>query len=184
MESQHSSEESPLIEKSPDLSNGEDIALIAIGSGLAILIIIIVVIIIMRVMNSDASEEPEQTDMSGGDSSSQSSSAKSSLPDSYRGCYADKHDDRALPSRVGGDYDFFTKEECEKEARKKDARYYGLQWYEGSDDISDGQCWYGYAGARYDKHGSSSKCTDDSMSGYPGYPVGGSSTNAVYEITN
>jgi hypothetical protein len=90
----------------------------------------------------------------------------------FIGCYKDK-DDRALKSQIGG---FYTVQGCYNAVKAADpnAKYYGLQYKEGSNGGNLGECWYG--SSNYDIHGTADTCEQ----GADGI-MGKSLTNAVYD---
>lgn len=169
MESQYSVEESPLVERLSKPNNKGDLLLVVMGVIVAAVILLVLVLGVKNLLENKTPAEETPVDKP---------SAK------YLGCYGDRHLDRALPENIGGSNSFYNKDDCEKHAREKNAKYFALQWYEGSGNIADGQCWIGYAGDQYDKHGLADNCTTEDMENYPGYSVGGGLANAVYEITN
>ncbi len=89
----------------------------------------------------------------------------------YVGCYLDKLD-RALPTMYGtGSADY-----CLDQAVKAKQPYFGMQYWQGKNDMNTGECWVG--GTTYSKHGPSTNC----VTGSSGRPVGGAGANAVYKV--
>lgn len=97
----------------------------------------------------------------------------------YKGCFADcANGARDLPNLINGGAGM-TKSECEAAARSAGSKYYGVQWREGHGNADRGQCWTGNS---FGSQGARSNCSKSGDQGYPGHAIGGSCSNAVYEL--
>ena len=93
---------------------------------------------------------------------------------SYLGCYVDKPD-RSMPTQYqNGKY--FTADQCYTAAKDAGAKYFGLQYHEGSGQNDAGQCFYGNA---YKDYGNATSCLEYA----PKQWVGSAWSNALYQIT-
>ena len=92
----------------------------------------------------------------------------------YKGCYKDQKA-RTLAHRSGGASTTATA--CAKKAAAANAKYMGLQWWEGDKNKNTGECWWGDKFLR--DYGKASNCIKNSLNHY----VAGAWSNAIYEKT-
>ncbi len=165
-----------------------------VGFGVLVVIVVVVIILMQGQTTSVASSTVSASDANSVlvpmvAQSAVSASTSISAPVSqvatpsctaYKGCYVDSAS-RVLPTRMSGGHK--TLQECYNEALALNPvpKYIGLQYWKGSGDVGKGECWYG--NGPYDTLGVASNCTSSADAGYPGYAVGGSWSNAVYDTS-
>lgn len=165
-------EESPLVENKSGVTHIEDVLFYGI---MVIMIITLLYGIYLLTTYIIRSNQKSTTSPA----SSTTTPAIISPLNKYKGCYADcKNGARDLPNNVGN-LSGMTKSECEAEAKKSGAKYYGIQYREGHGNTDKGECWTGNV---YGLQGAASNCSKEGDTGYPGYAVGGACSNAVYEV--
>lgn len=168
-------EESPLVENKSNDVVIEDILFYGFMAIAVIVIMVGIYLLISYIINytqKDATPVQKST-------LSSSSPTIISPVNKYKGCYADcKNGARDLSNNVGN-LRGMTKSECEAEAKKSGAKYYGIQYREGHGNTDKGECWTGNV---YGLQGAASNCSKEGDTGYPGYAVGGACSNAVYEV--
>ena len=98
-------------------------------------------------------------------------------PANYKGCYRDCKGGRDLPTFVGD----MSKQQCADEARRRNSKYYGLQYQNGVGGGSRdrAQC---FLGNSYGSQGSRDNCKN--LGPQKNIPYGQSCSNAVYENEN
>jgi len=101
---------------------------------------------------------------------------KPCYPANYKGCYRDCKG-RDLPTHAGN----MTKAQCADAARKRNNKYYGLQYQNGVGGGSrdKAQCWLGN---NYGKQGTRNNCKN--LGAQNNIPYGQGCSNAVYENEN
>lgn len=165
-------EESPLVENKSGVTQIEDVLFYGI---MVIMIITLLYGIYMLTTNIISSNQKSTTPPA----SSTTTPAIISPINKYKGCFADcKNGARDLPNNVGN-LSGMTKSECEAEAKKSGAKYYGIQYREGHGNANKGECWTGNS---FGSQGDASNCSKEGDVGYTGYVVGGACSNAVYEV--
>ena len=98
-------------------------------------------------------------------------------PANYKGCYKDCSGGRDLPQYVGD----MSKQQCADEARRRNKKYYGLQYQNGvgGGTRDRAQCWLGDS---YGSQGTRDNCKNLGAQG--NIPYGQSCSNAVYQNEN
>ena len=103
---------------------------------------------------------------------------KPCYPANYKGCWRDCKGGRDLPTFVGD----MSKQQCADEARRRNSKYYGLQYQNGVGGGSRdrAQCFLG--GPLYGRQGTRDNCKN--LGAQKNIPYGQSCSNAVYENEN
>ena len=88
----------------------------------------------------------------------------------YKGCYKD-----TAARTLGKGGGVLSVESCAKRAAMDNAKYMGVQWWEGDNNKNTGECRWGDKFLR--NYGKASNCIKNGLNNY----IGGSWANAIYE---
>jgi len=99
----------------------------------------------------------------------------------YKGCYKDKKNtpaSRILSKQIKPqDKPFMSLDACAAAALKDDAKFFGMQWWEGDENKTTGECWMGN---KLRHNYGSAACEQDDQ----GRRMGGILTSAIYKKLN